>query len=114
MSKIGKRTGGREATGEGQLWLRLPGMVREALYETVIVTGVAWVDEVPEAERAALCGTRYEHQTDGQALRGGPACRVVAGRHVASSLVLGGPACADAAGGRRKNPFIAFQQLGRA
>jgi len=81
MSKIGKSTRGREAGGEGQLWLRLPGMVREALYETVIATGLACVDEVLEAECAALCGTRYAHQTDRRALRGG---------HVPSSLVLGG------------------------
>ena len=81
MSKIGKSKGGREAAGAGQLWLRLPGMVREALYETVIATGLACVDEVLEAERAALCGARYAHQAERQALRGG---------HVASSLVLGG------------------------
>ncbi len=67
MSKIGKRSGGREAAGAGQLWLRLPGMVREALYETVIATGLACVDEVLEAERAALCGTRYADQADRQA-----------------------------------------------
>ena len=102
MNKIGKSKGGREATGAGQLWLRLPGMVREALYETVIATGLACVDEVLEAERATLCGTRYEHQADRQALRGG---------HVASSLVLGGrrvavsrPRVRSVAGGELKLP----------
>jgi len=81
MNKSAKSKDEREATGAGQLWLRLPGMVREALYDTVMVTGLACVDEVLEAERAALCGARYAHQAERQALRAG---------HVASSLVLGG------------------------
>jgi putative transposase len=81
MNKSAKRTDGKKADGGGQLWLRLSAMVREALYDTVMVTGLACVDEVLEAERAALCGARYEHLADRQALRAG---------HVASSLVLGG------------------------
>ena len=81
MSKSAKSKGGRKAAGAGQLWLRLAGMVREALYETVIGAGLACVDEVLEAERVVLCGERYEHLADRQALRAG---------HVASSLVLGG------------------------
>ena len=56
-------------------------MVRESLYDTVIGAGLACVDEVLEMERVALCGERYEHLADRQALRAG---------HVASSLVLGG------------------------
>src|SRR5713101_6178477 len=56
-------------------------MVREALYDTVIGAGLACVDEVLETERVALCGERYEHLPDRQALRAGS---------VASSLVLGG------------------------
>jgi hypothetical protein len=46
-----------------------------------MVTGLACVDEVLEAERAALCGARYAHQAERQALRAG---------HVPSSLMLGG------------------------
>ena len=72
---------GRKAGSTGQLWLRLPGLVREALYETVIGAGLACVDEVLEAERVALCGERYAHLVDREASRAG---------HVASSLVLGG------------------------
>ena len=71
----------RRKAARGQLWLHLPGMVREALYDTVIGSGLACVDEVLETERVALCGERYEHLADRQALRAG---------HVASSLVLGG------------------------
>ena len=81
MSKSAKSEGRRKATGEGQLWLRLPGLVREALYDTVIGAGLACVDEVLEAERVVLCGARYEHAIERQALRAG---------HAASSLVLGG------------------------
>jgi len=80
MNKSAKSRNGRKAA-RGQLWLHLPGMVREALYDTVIGAGLACVDEVLETERMALCGERYEHLADRQALRAG---------HVASSLVLGG------------------------
>ena len=80
MKKSAKGKDGRKAA-RGQLWLHLPGMVREALYDTVIGAGLACVDEVLEMERVALCGERYEHLADRQALRAG---------HVASSLVLGG------------------------
>src|SRR5271169_4444943 len=81
MNKSAKRTDGKKAADGEQLWLRLSGMVREALYETVIGVGLACVDEVLEAERAELCGARYVHRSDRQALRAG---------HLASSLVLGG------------------------
>jgi hypothetical protein len=80
MTKSAKDEGRRKAA-PGQRWLRLPGMVREALYDTVIGAGLAWVDEVLERERVALCGERYEHLADRRAQRAG---------HVASSLVLGG------------------------
>src|SRR5271157_2554393 len=81
MRKSDKSDGGRKAGDAGQLWLRLPGLVGEALYETVIGVGLACVDEALEAERAALCGARYVHRADRQALRAG---------HLASSLALGG------------------------
>src|SRR5260370_26562963 len=80
MNKSAKSKDRRKAA-RGQLWLHLPGMVRGALYDTVIGAGLACVDEVLETERVALCGERYEHLADRQALRAG---------HVASSLGLGG------------------------
>ncbi len=43
MSKSAESTEGRNAASMGQLWLRLPGLVREALYETVIEAGLACV-----------------------------------------------------------------------
>ena len=82
MSKSAKSEGGGKAARAGQLWLRLPGLVGEALYETVIGVGLACVDEVLETERAALCGARYVHRADRQALR--------AAGHLASSLVWAG------------------------
>src|ERR1700724_1592428 len=81
MNKSAKSKDGRKAVGPGQRWLHLPGLVREALYETVIGAGLACVDEALEAERVALCGARYEHAVDRKALRAG---------HAGSSLVLGG------------------------
>src|SRR5258707_9952128 len=63
MSKSAKSTDGRKAGSAGQLWLRLPGLVRAALYDTVIGAGLACVDEVLEAERVVLCGERYVELT---------------------------------------------------
>src|SRR5271170_7439909 len=71
MSKSAKSIEGRKAASTGQLWLRLPGLVREALYETVIGAGLACVDEVLETERVALCGERYAHLVDREASRAG-------------------------------------------
>ena len=41
MTKSAKSKDGKKAAGPGQLWLQLPGMVREALYDTVIGAGLA-------------------------------------------------------------------------
>ena len=71
MSKSAKRVEGRRAASTGQLWLRLPGLVRDALYETVIGAGLAFVDEVLEAERVALYGELYAHLVDREASRAG-------------------------------------------
>ena len=56
-------------------------MAREALWDTVVFSGLAFVENELEAERAVLCGPRYAHSAERQALRSG---------HVPSSLVLGG------------------------
>jgi hypothetical protein len=61
--------------------LPLHELVREALFDTVMVSGLEYVGEVLEEERTALCGPRYQHDLQRQALRAGP---------VASSLSLGG------------------------
>jgi hypothetical protein len=68
MAKSAKDEGRRKAA-PGQRWLRLPGMVRAAPCATVIGAGLAWVDEVLERERVALCGERYAHLASSGAAR---------------------------------------------
>ena len=80
MNKNGKRRG-REQSAQKQLMLPLRGLARAALWDTVVISGLAFVEEEMEAERAALCGPRYAHLAERQAQRSG---------HVPSSLVMGG------------------------
>jgi putative transposase len=80
VDKNGKRTG-REQRAQEQLMLPLRGLAREALWDTVVFSGLAFVEDELEGERAVLCGPRYVHSAERQALRSG---------HVPSSLVLGG------------------------
>ena len=70
-----------EQTPSGQRYLPLKEFAREALWETVMLSGLAFAEEELEAERTALCGPRYAHDTARRAMRAG---------HVASSLTLGG------------------------
>lgn len=83
MKKNGKKKAGRQRVpGPGQqLKLALGRLIRETLYDTVLVSGLAHVREVLEAEREAVCGPRYRHDKERSAYRTG---------HVRSSLVLGG------------------------
>jgi transposase-like protein len=80
MRKTGRSTG-KEQTGDRQRYLPLREFAREALWDTVMVSGLAFVEEALEAERSALCGARYAHDAERAAMRAG---------HVASSLTLGG------------------------
>ena len=80
MNKNGKSRG-REQSAQKQLMLPLRGLARAALWDTVVISGLALVEEEMEAERAALCGPRYAPLAERQALRSG---------HVPSSLVMGG------------------------
>jgi hypothetical protein len=66
MRKTGK-VRGKEQSAAGQLKLRLRGLAREALWNTVVLSGLAFVEEELEAERTALCGARYAHQEQRQA-----------------------------------------------
>jgi len=79
MRKSDRRTG-QEQSG-AQLRLPLRELVREALFDTVIVSGLEYVGDVLEEERTALCGRRYQHDPQGEALLAGS---------VVSSLSLGG------------------------
>jgi putative transposase len=80
MGKSDRRTGS-EQSRQDQLRLPFRELVREALFDTVIVSGLEYVTEVLEEERTALCGPRYQHNPQRQALRAGS---------VPSSLSLGG------------------------
>ena len=83
MSKNRRSRVGRQRSAETQVQTALPigDFVRQTLLETVLIAGLAYVKEVLESEREALCGPRYEHADGRAAYRAG---------HVASSLVLGG------------------------
>jgi putative transposase len=80
MSKHGRRRGRRESA-QGQLMPPLRGLAHAALWDTVVLSGLAFVEEELEEERARVCGPRYAHLPERRALRGG---------HAAGSLVLGG------------------------
>jgi len=80
MRKIGKERG-KEQSAAGQLRFPFHGLARQALWDTVVLSGFGFVQDELEAERTGLCGERYAHQVDRHALRAG---------HVPSSLVLGG------------------------
>ena len=76
MNKSAKSKDGMKVA-RGQLWLHLSGMVREALYDTVIGAGLACVEEVMERERVALCGvelTRFRGQWRSGESEGEPRC----------------------------------------
>lgn len=80
MRKIGKKRAKEQSAG-GQLRFPFRGLARESLMDAVILSGFGFVQDELEVERTALCGERYAHQEQRQAVRSG---------HVASSLVLGG------------------------
>ncbi|MBI4540279.1 MAG: IS256 family transposase [Gemmatimonadetes bacterium] len=83
MRKNGRKAprGQRTQPVVSQLKLALGKLVRETLYETVLLSGLRYVAEVLETERAQVCGPRYRHAEGRSAYRSG---------HVGSSLVLGG------------------------
>jgi putative transposase len=80
MRKIG-RSKAEGQTGHRPRYLPLREFAREALWDTMVLSGLAFVEEELEAERTALCGPRYAHVTGREAIRAG---------HVSSSLTLGG------------------------
>ena len=80
MRKTGKKPE-KEQSANRQFRFPFEGLAREALWDTVLLSGLGFVQEELERERTALCGERYTHQERRQAGRVG---------HVPSSLVLGG------------------------
>jgi putative transposase len=80
VGKSDRRRAEEQSRG-AQLRLPFRELVREALFDTVVVSGLEYVAEVLEEERTALCGPRYQHDPQRHALRAGSA---------SSSLSLGG------------------------
>ena len=80
MRKTDRRTA-LEQSRQAQLRLQSRELVREALFDPVIVSGLEYLGEVLEEERTTLCGPRYQHDRQRRALRAGS---------VPSSLSLGG------------------------
>lgn len=81
MRKSDRRRGRGQSDQHQQLRLPLRELVREALLETVVVSGLEYVGEVLEEERTELCGVRYRHDPERGASRAGS---------MPSSLTLGG------------------------
>ena len=80
MGKTGRSRA--EAQTEARQWhLPLSDIFREALWDTVVVSGFEFAREQLEAERAAVCGPRYTHLAERAVMRAG---------HAKSSLTLGG------------------------
>ena len=63
MRKTGRRTG-KEQTGSRQRYLPVKEFARGALWDTSMFSGLAFVEKALEAERSALCGTRYAHDAE--------------------------------------------------
>ena len=82
MGKTG-RTEVEEQTASRQQDLPLRELARKALWETVMLSGLAFAEEALEAERTALCGPRYTHNAERSAMRAG---------HAASGLTWAGGA----------------------
>jgi hypothetical protein len=85
MKKIGKKRA-KEQSAAGQQRFPFRGLARESLLDAVILSGFGFVQDELDAERTALCGERYAHQAQRDAVRAG---------HVPSSLGLGRPARGD-------------------
>ncbi len=81
MRKSDRRTDQGQSDQQQQLRLPLRELVREALFDTVVISGLEYVGEVLEEERTELCGLRYRHDPERRASRAGS---------MPSSLTLGG------------------------
>ena len=69
MRKIGKKRR-EEQSAAGQMRFPFRGLAREALWDTVILSGFGFVQEELEAERTALCEVAMRIRSSG--MRCGP------------------------------------------
>ena len=71
MTKSDRSAGRGQSDQQQQLRLPLRELVREALLDTVVISGLEYVGEVLEEERTELCGLRYRHDRERRASRAG-------------------------------------------
>jgi hypothetical protein len=67
------RRGAQESSRWAQKRLPFRELVREALFDTAVISGLEYIAEVLEEERTAWCQRRYRHDLQRQALRAGSA-----------------------------------------
>jgi putative transposase len=84
MRKNDRRTVRGQSDRQQQLKLPLRELVREALFDMVVVPGLEYVGEVLEEERIELCGARHRHDPERRASRAGsmPSSLTQGGRRV--------------------------------
>lgn len=106
MKKNAKRAKNKEAKNQPVLPLR--DFVKVQLFDTVVTLGMEQVYEILEEERTALCGPRYRHEEDREAIRAG---------HTRGILPMGGRIVTlkrprvRTANGHREIPLESWEQF---
>ena len=106
MRKNAKKASKKKALIQPVLPLR--EFVRVQLFDTVVTLGMKQVYEILEEERTALCGPRYRHEEDREAVRSG---------HARGTLPMGGRTVVldrprvRTADGRREIPLESWEQF---
>jgi len=106
MTKRARKTAKKEANYQPVLPLR--EFVRAQLFDTVVNLGIQQIYEILEEERAVLCGPRYRHDEDREAVRSG---------HVRGTLPMGGRMVVldrprvRSADGQREIPLESWEQF---
>jgi hypothetical protein len=88
--KNGKSEPLGKAARQGQLWLHLPGLVGEALYETVIAAGLACVDDArPTRAIQTGRGAGQFFTSDRRSVNGRCAYSTASAASIPTSLIAG-------------------------
>ena len=109
MSNRARKRAKREANNQPVLPLR--EFVRIQLFDTVVNLGIKQIYEILEEERAALCGPRYQHDDERNAVRSG---------HARGTLPMGGRNIrlnrprVRSADGQREVPLESWEQFQEA
>ncbi len=109
MKKRARKTAKREVNNQPVLPLR--EFVRVQLFDTVVNLGIQQIYEILEEERTALCGPRYRHDDERNAIRTG---------HARGTLPMGGRNIqlnrprVRSADGQREIPLESWEQFQEA